>query len=76
MLNVESNNIGLQLEQSKGSTFLYNGIPFAILQRLGDSLFVKKRFTKSDIRKDKIPAEFFSIGVGKLLGLDEKYLMI
>ena len=51
-------------------------MPFAILQRFGNSLFVRERFTKSDIRKDKTSAEFFSLGVGKLLGLDEKYLMI
>ena len=51
-------------------------MPFAILQRFGNSLFVRERFTKSDIRKDKTSAEFFSIGVDKLLGLDEKYLMI
>ena len=53
---------------------------FAILQRFGNSLVVKERFTKYDIGKDKTSAQFFSIGVGKLLGpadlLLEKDLMI
>ena len=71
---------GLFLEQSRGSPFLNNGITFAILQRFGNSPVVKERFTKYDIGKDKASAQFFSIGVGKLLGpadlLLEKDLMI
>ena len=59
---------GLFLEQSRGSPFLNNGITFAILQRFGNSPVVKERFTKYDIGKDKTSAQFFSIGVGKLLG--------
>ena len=52
----------------KGSLFLNNGIIFASLQRFGNSLVVKERFTKYDIGKDRTSAQFFSIGVGKLLG--------
>ena len=41
---------------------------------------MKERFTKYDIWKEKTSAQFFSIGVGKLLGqtdlLLEKDLMI
>ena len=59
---------------------LNNGITFAILQRFGNYLVVKERFTKYDIGKDKTSAQFFSTGVGKLLGLAdlllEKHLMI
>ena len=68
------------MQQSRGSPFLNNGILFAILQRFGNSPVVKERFTKYDIGKDKTSAQFFSIGVGKLLGpadlLLEKDLMI
>ena len=53
---------------------------FAILQRFVNSLVVKERFTKYDIGKDRASAQFFSIGVGKLLGpadlLLKKDLMI
>ena len=51
----------------KGSLFLNNGITFASLQRFGNSLVVKERFTKWDIGKGRTSAQFFSIGVGKLL---------
>ena len=51
----------------KGSLFLNNGIIFASLQRFWNSLVVKERFTKYDIGKDRTSAQFFSIGVGKLL---------
>ena len=64
----------------KGSPFSNNGITFAILQRFGNSLVVKERITKYDTGKDKTSAQFFSISVGKLLGLAdlllEKDLMI
>ena len=50
------------------------------MQRFGNSRVVKERFTKYDIGKDKISAQFFSIGIGKLLGpadlLLEKDLMV
>ena len=53
---------------------------FAILQRFGNSPIVKEIFTKYDFGKDKTSAQFFSIGVGKLLGLGdlllEKHFMI
>ena len=53
---------------------------FGILQRFGNLLIVKERFTKYDIEKDKTSGQFFSIGAGKLLGpadlLLEKDLMI
>ena len=77
---MESKDIGLWLEQSRGSPFLNNGVTFAILQKFGKSPVAKERFTKYDIGKDKTSAKFFSIGVGKLLGpihlLLEKDLMI
>ena len=74
------NNISLQLEQPRGLPFLNNGMNFTILQRFGNSPFVMERFTKYDIQKNKPSAQFFSIGVSKLLGPDdlllEKDLMI
>ena len=77
---MENEDIGLQLEQSRESPFLNNSITFAILPRFGNSRVVKERFTKYDIWKEKTSAQFFSIGVGKLLGqtdlLLEKDLMI
>ena len=77
---MKSKDIGLKLKQSRRSSFLNNGIIFAILQRFGNSPIVKKRFTKHDIEKDKTSGQFFSIGVGKLLRLAdlslEKDLMI
>ena len=57
-----------------------NVITFSILQRFRNSPGVKERFTKYDIGKKKASAQFFSIGVGKLLRpadlLLEKDLMI
>ena len=80
LLNVESQDIGLKLKQSRGSSFSNNGIIFAILQRFENSPIMKERFTKYDIEKDKTSGQFFSIGVGKLLRpadlLLEKDLMI
>ena len=40
----------------------------------GNSLIVKESFTKYDIRKSKTSAQFFSIGVGKLLRLGDLFL--
>ena len=50
---MESKDIGLSLEQSRGSPFLNNGMAFTILRRFGNSLVVKERFTKYDIEKEK-----------------------
>ena len=71
---MESNDIGLKLEHSRESRFLNNGIISLLLQRFGNSRVVKERFTKYDIGKDKISAQFFSIGIGKLLGPDDLLL--
>ena len=69
---MESNDIGLWLEQSRGPPFLNNSITFAILQSFGNYLGVKERFTKMILGKRS--AEFFTIGVGKLLWLDDLLL--
>ena len=44
------------------------------MQGYENYLVVKERFTKYDIGKDKTSAQFFSIGVDKLLGPDELLL--
>ena len=51
-----------------------NGITFAILQRFGNSTVVNVRFTKYDFGKDKTTTQFFSIGLGKLLGPHDLFL--
>ena len=51
-MNVESNDMGRQLEQSRGSSFLNNAITFAILQNFRNCLVVKERFIKYDIGKN------------------------
>ena len=71
---MESDDIGVKLEQSRASHFLNNSITFAILQGFGNSPVVKKRFTKYDIRKGKTSTQFSSIGVGKLLGPHDLFL--
>ena len=50
---MESNDIDLKLEQSRGSHFWSNGIIFAILQSFKNFPVVKERFPKQDIGKDK-----------------------
>ena len=44
------------------------------MQRFGNSPVVKGKFAEYDIGKDKASAQIFSIGVGKLLRLDDLLL--